>query len=208
MEHINDFNKTAYEIEKSLANPISKQHIDKWIIPGDSILVVIPDITRKCPIPEILCVLIPIVKSSNPYEIILLVANGNHRKMTEEELKSHVGEDIYKNYLVINHDSTKDTTYIGTTSYGNKVKINSIAVNADKVFLIGSANYHTFAGFSGGRKSILPGIASRETILYNHRLMMTESGITLMLWLALLIKTICSLICVKLWSCSEKRKYI
>lgn len=103
-------------------------------------------------------------------DITLVVAIGVHRPATEEEMTALAG--IFAGTIrVVNHepfDATK-LVGIGTTSYGTTVEVNNTVHAADLRLMIGKVEPHEFAGFSGGRKSVLPGIASEATILHNHR---------------------------------------
>lgn len=173
------------ELEKKLINnavmsAIDRPHIDKWVKKNDKIVIIIPDITRKCPTGLILENILPYIEKTKPQEIIIQVANGNHRDITHDEIIGIIGEDIAAEYKVYNHDSDAECDYIGTTSSNNKIFINKRVFNADKIFIIGAVNYHVFAGFSGSRKSILPGVSARESILFNHQLMIGEASINKM----------------------------
>ena len=103
-------------------------------------------------------------------DILILCATGTHRRQTEEEHISLVGEDLYRRIRFIAHqcDDKEHLTYMGTTSRGTPVWLNSYAMACDKLILTGGVVYHFLAGFGGGRKSIVPGIAGRETINTNH----------------------------------------
>lgn len=102
--------------------------------------------------------------------IVILIANGTHEGGSEADLRTLVTDEIYDRISVLNHDCTsEDLVFLGTTSYGTPVKINSLAENR-KVIALGGVTHHAMAGFGGGRKSILPGIASMETIKKNHAL--------------------------------------
>lgn len=103
--------------------------------------------------------------------ISLIVATGVHRPATEEEMREIVGENLWGKVRIENHDpySPESLVFLGTTSRGTPVEIFRIAAESDLRIAIGKVEPHEFAGFSGGRKSVLPGIASEWTILVNHR---------------------------------------
>lgn len=157
-----------------LNNPLDGYGLKNWYNAGDKLAVIVPDITRNCSQSIILYNVIGFLENiglKNNNDLQIIIAVGNHRLNSELEIRKLVGDYIYKSYPVKNHNSIENLTYMGTSSRGNKVFLNSDAVNADKVLVIGGINYHNFAGISGGRKSILPGIAGKETIYYNHQLM-------------------------------------
>lgn len=177
MNKLSDTKLERQRILQALASPVEYTPIRKWIKEDDKVVIIIPDITRKCPVQLVLENLIPEIEASNPKEILIIIATGTHIAVTDDEKKGLVGKIIMNKYTVINHDCDGDCTYIGNTSSANKVMINSNVVKANKVFLIGSANFHCMAGFSGGRKSILPGVSARETIMYMHKRMVGEKSL-------------------------------
>jgi len=99
---------------------------------------------------------------------VVVVALGTHRKNTQDELKILASEYVYNNVKVVDHDcDAEDLVNIGTTTYGTKVFVNPYAVGR-KVIVISGTVHHIMAGYGGGRKSIIPGIAGRQTIKMNH----------------------------------------
>jgi len=135
------------------------------------ILIVVNDITRPTPyeviLPPLLDELHQIgIKKEN---IIFMVATGIHRSNSQEEIKEMFGENIFSAYKFINHDCDdphlKD---LGKLKSGNKLLVDPIVSDIDFIITTGVIVPHYFAGFSGGRKSILPGICGRKTIEANH----------------------------------------
>lgn len=109
-------------------------------------------------------------------DVTIIVANGTHADGDEKELRTLVTDEIFDRVKVVNHHCLDEDnlTYIGTTSFGNRIEINSIAAQADFVLALGAVTHHVMAGFGGGRKSILPGISSSETIRFNHQLSLDD----------------------------------
>lgn len=100
--------------------------------------------------------------------IVILVALGTHRPMTEEEMRRLVTPEIYQSVRVENHDCQSESlVYVGTTSRGTQMRVNPLCVNR-KVILVGGTVHHLMSGFGGGRKSILPGVCAKSTIAQNH----------------------------------------
>lgn len=160
-------------IEYALDHPIGAGPIEEAIHPGDKVCIVISDTTRRWQQPSAyLPVLVErLNKAGIPdKDLLILCATGTHRKQTEEEHISLVGEDLYRRIRFIDHqcDDKEHLTYMGTTSRGTPVWLDSYAMSCDKIILTGGVVYHFLAGFGGGRKSIVPGIAGRETINTNH----------------------------------------
>ena len=111
------------------------------------------------------------VRRGNPQaEITILIATGCHRGTTKAELIEKFGPEIVENERIRIHDCAADgdMVTIGTLPSGGDLRINRIAAEADLLISEGFIEPHFFAGFSGGRKSVLPGIASRETVYWNH----------------------------------------
>lgn len=160
-------------IEYALDHPIGAGPIEEAVKPGDKVCIVISDTTRRWQQPSAyLPVLVErLNKAGIPdKDLLILCATGTHRTQTEEEHISLVGEDLYHRIRFIDHrcDDKEHLTYMGTTSRGTPVWLDSYAMSCDKIILTGGVVYHFLAGFGGGRKSIVPGIAGRETINTNH----------------------------------------
>ena len=101
--------------------------------------------------------------------IKIVVANGTHIGGSEVDLRTIVTDRVYDSVEVINHDCmANDLVYLGTTSFNTPVRINPTVAKADLVICLGACTHHVMAGFGGGRKSILPGVSSLETIRANH----------------------------------------
>lgn len=139
---------------------------------GDKITIVISDITRFWMRQDIVCeVLVKYLEGLGikDEDIAVVVALGTHRSQTEEELEKLASSYVYSRCSVLNHDcDAADLVTLGVTSYGTEVKVNALAVGR-KVIVVSGTVHHLMAGYGGGRKSILPGIAGRETIRENHR---------------------------------------
>lgn len=99
--------------------------------------------------------------------ICVLIALGTHRKSSEQEKEIIAGSYLYKNATVLDHDCDAKCVLVGRTSRGTDVRVNPLVVGR-KVIVVGGTVHHMMAGFGGGRKNILPGVASRETIRQNH----------------------------------------
>ena len=162
-------------IEDALDNPIGTGRIEDMVKSGDKICIVISDKTRSWQNPGmILGVLLERLNGAGirDKDIVIISARGTHRAQTDDELRALVTDEIFSRVRVVDHDPSDESnlTYLGTTSRGTPVKLNSIAVESDHVILVGAVLHHFLAGFSGGRKSVIPGIASRETVQANHAL--------------------------------------
>lgn len=163
------------EVIKVLENPIASEPLNKIVNPSQKILIVVSDITRLWIKTDKF--LIYIVNYLNELgvkddNISVLIALGTHRPSTENEKKSIVGENLYNRLKIFDHDchNKEELEYMGISSFGTPIHINKKLFQADKVILTGGIVFHLFAGFGGGAKSIVPGVAGIETTQHNHRL--------------------------------------
>jgi len=136
-----------------------------------NIVIIVSDITRPGPFAVLLQPLVNEILSSGfaKESIRFVIANGTHRKMSKEEMRFQYGDWIVDNFSIENHDCyANDLVFLGTMQSGNELWINHTVADADFVIATGILNTHYFAGFSGGRKTILPGICGYESIRRNH----------------------------------------
>ncbi len=163
--------KTETELVKeALMNPINSPLLADLAKDKKNIVIISSDHTRPVPSHVTMPVLLEEIKRVNSKaEITILVATGAHRASTDAELRDKYGDEIVDSINIVMHDSKKDEmTHIGILPSGGSLLLNKVAIDADLLIAEGFIEPHFFAGFSGGRKSILPGIASYETVLANH----------------------------------------
>ena len=156
-------------MKKALANPINSSKFSKFASQSKSILFVLCDGTRPTPTELVLEHLYHDLK--NHPDVKFIIATGTHRAPTEPELDHIFGrflEEFRQNILVHVGKNKDDMIYLGETKRGTPVSFNKAVFEADGIVTINSVEPHYFAGFTGGRKSFLPGIASFETIERNH----------------------------------------
>ncbi len=171
---IEDYSPEADEVtlvKKALDAPIGSVKLCELAKGKDNVVIIASDHTRPVPSKIIMPLMLAEIRKGNPKaNITILIATGCHRGTTKEELISKFGEEIVKNENIYIHDcdEKEKLVNIGTLPSGGDCEINSIAVTADLLVAEGFIEPHFFAGFSGGRKSVLPGIAGRSTVLANH----------------------------------------
>lgn len=136
-----------------------------------NILIIIPDHTRQCKLPYILPRIIKALKDNFSVELEILVANGSHVLQPDSVIKELVGEHIFNSIPIQQHNchDASSLTYFGRTSFGTDVWLNKKITEADIIITVNGILYHYFAGFGGGPKMILPGVAGYETIRTNHK---------------------------------------
>lgn len=162
---------------EAIRNPIGTKPLREIVKPGEKIAIIISDITRLCGTKEFLPVIIEELNSIGVKDddITIVVATGTHRGHTPEEDLVVCGEEIVKRFKIIQHDSRDKTSMVslGKTSVGNDVSINRHVAEADRIILTGAVTLHPFAGFGGGRKALMPGVADYDSIMLNHCLTMS-----------------------------------
>ena len=165
-------------IAKALANPINQKSFDEFIAGDEKIVIIVNDGTRPTPTAKILKQIYPKIRDKNK---IFIIATGCHREGTLEEYEMIFGKEIYAELNakgeVCDHDSKKDEmSYLGESKNGTQMYLNKIVAEAKKVIVIGSVEPHYFAGYTGGRKAFLPGVAKYETIEQNHKLALSADA--------------------------------
>lgn len=162
------------EIGKKFDNPIDSKPLEDIVNPGETVLIVVPDATRKSASGQIVNLLIRrlIANGTMPYEISIIFANGIHRAVTEDEKREILTPFIAQRVKTLNHNARDlmQFVHLGETSTGIPVQLNRALTEHDRTIIIGAINFHYFAGFTGGRKLICPGLASSRTISETHRL--------------------------------------
>ena len=158
-------------IEDALLSPIDSKPLREIVKRSDTIGIVINDITRPMPYKIILPVLLKQLGSIPNEQIMLFNANGTHRPNTNAELTEMLGEDIFSKYQIIQNDAgdRHSHKFVGTTKDGNEIWLHKLYLDCDVRILTGFIEPHFFAGFSGGGKAVMPGLATLESILVNHR---------------------------------------
>ena len=158
-------------VKKALAEPIGSAKLCELAKGKNNIVIIASDHTRPVPSKIIIPAMLAELRKGNPEaNITILIATGCHRGTTKEKLISKFGEEIVngENIYVHDCDEREKLVCIGKLPSGGDCEINSIAIEADLLVAEGFIEPHFFAGFSGGRKSVLPGIAGRSTVLANH----------------------------------------
>ena len=158
-------------VEESLDHPIGSPRLEELVKGKKNITIISSDHTRPVPSHITMPILLRRIRSVEPEaNISILVATGFHRPSTHEELVAKYGEEIVNNENIVMHVSTDDASMvkIGTLPSGGECIVNRTAVEADLLIAEGFIESHFFAGFSGGRKAVLPGVASYKTIMANH----------------------------------------
>lgn len=160
------------EIERALREPIGSKTLRDIVKPEHKVAMVVDDATRPAPshlmVPPILDELnMAGVRDEN---ITVIFGCGTHRAVTHEEAVKLLGEKVLSRVKAISHDcKAQDLVYVGKTrKHGTKVYLNRVFAEADVKILTGDVCFHYYAGYGGGRKSVLPAVTGEETIKHNH----------------------------------------
>jgi len=156
-------------LNNAMNNPVNSKSLDDFLSDAKNVLFIVNDATRPTPTSKVLKIVHERF-TGVPFEFI--IATGIHRAPTEEEFEFIFGPfyETFKNKIHV-HDARKDEdmVHIGTSRNGTEMYVNKLGMEAHKIVLIGSVEPHYFGGYTGGRKSFLPGIASFKTIEQNHK---------------------------------------
>jgi len=158
------------EIERAIANPINSKRLSEIAKAGGNAVIIVNDATRPTPTAKLLPPLISELRAGGVEDITVVFGLGIHRRQTENEKKSILGQ-LYGRVKSIEHD-INDCIYVGKTKRGTPVEIFKTVANADIVVCTGAVEFHYYAGYSGGAKSILPAVSSKRSIDANHALML------------------------------------
>lgn len=168
----------AAEVRRALAEPIGSPRLAELAKRARTCVVICSDHTRPVPSRYIIPAMLEELRRGNPeLDITLLIATGCHRGTTAEELAGKFGPEIVQSEKIVIHDCDDAAmlTEAGILPSGGRLILNKLAMECDLLVSEGFIEPHFFAGFSGGRKSVLPGIASRVTVLANHSAEFIES---------------------------------
>ena len=168
-------------ILQALADPIDSRQLRDIVKPGETVCIIISDTTRVW---QKMNIFLPYIVEElneagvNDQDITFLCATGSHRSQTREELQSLLGEKLAGRFQVVEHNcmDKESMVRLGVTSFGTPVIVNKTAVASSHVILTGAIVFHDLAGWGGGKKSILPGISSYESIMANHALSLNSKN--------------------------------
>jgi nickel-dependent lactate racemase len=165
---------TDLEIGAALDAPIGSPPLDEIVDSSDSVLIVVSDATRATASAQVVNLLVRrlVQIGVSPAQMAVTFATGIHRAVTEQEQIELLTPFIVQRLKILHHDAYDKTklTSFGATASGVEVELSSALREYSHIIIIGGINFHYFAGFTGGRKSICPGLASAQTIEATHML--------------------------------------
>ncbi|MCA1625796.1 MAG: nickel-dependent lactate racemase [Acidobacteria bacterium] len=162
------------EIGEKLDNPIDSKTIEEIVQPNESVLIVVPDATRQTASGQIVNLLVRrlIANGTMPFDIRIIFATGIHRQVTEAEKKTILTPFIAQRIKTLNHNprDLAQIVRLGETENKIPIELNRALTEHDHTIIVGGITFHYFAGFTGGRKLICPGLASSRTVSATHKL--------------------------------------
>ncbi len=160
------------EIGAALDAPYGSPPLDEILHSGDSVLIVVSDATRATASAQIINLLVRrlIQYGISPSDIAIIFATGIHRPVTDEEKSQLLSPFIFQRVRTLDHspDDRQQLTFLGHSPNGTPIEVDRALKEYSHTILTGAISFHYFAGFTGGRKSICPGLASAKTIRDTH----------------------------------------
>jgi len=170
------------EVERALKEPIGAKRLSEIAKAEHKVAIVVDDATRQAPSNVMI---LPVLAELNAAgvkdeNITVIFGCGTHRAVNAEEAAKLLGEEVLKRVKTISHDcKAQNLVYVGTTrKHGNKVYLNRAFAEADVKVLLGDVDFHYYAGYGGGRKSVLPAVTGEETIKHNHAMLLHANART------------------------------
>jgi nickel-dependent lactate racemase len=165
---------TDVEVGEKLDKPIDSKTIEEIVQPNETVLIVVPDATRQTASGQIVNLLVRrlIANGAMPFDIRVIFATGIHRRVTEAEKQLILTAFIAQRIKTLDHNprDLAQIVRLGETSGGIPIELNRALTEHDHTIIVGGVSFHYFAGFTGGRKLICPGLASSRTVSATHKL--------------------------------------
>ena len=159
-------------IKEAILNPMGCCRLKDLVSPKETVAIVVPDLTRRCPRELILPILLDELKKGGikDRDITIFMAIGMHRPLTKAEIGMAFGKSVVKRVKIKNHDPVdkSNLTHLGYVSGGVPAVVNKELMYKDHVIAVGVIEPHLYAGFSGGPKTLSIGMAGEETISFTH----------------------------------------
>ena len=170
------------EVERALNEPIGTKRLSEIANAESKVAIVVDDMTRHSPTQVMLSPVLAELNAAGVADenITVIFGSGTHRAVKPEEAERLLGEENLSRVKTVSHDcKAQDLVYVGTTKkHGNKVLLNRVFAEADVKVLLGDVGFHYYAGYGGGRKSVMPAISCEETIKHNHTMLLNSNART------------------------------
>ena len=168
----------AAAFRAAVREPIAAPALRELVGAHERVVIVTSDITRATPNERLIPWILDELGHVPPENITVIIGTGSHRGTKPEEMERMFGRGVLERVRVVDHDAhdPSQVSYLGETSRGAQAYLNLDYVNADKRIVVGFIEPHLYAGFSGGPKGIMPGIAGIETVKFFHNFQMVGSS--------------------------------
>ena len=170
------------ELERALREPIGSSKLHEIVKPEHKVAIVVDDATRSTPNRLLVLAILDELNATGikSEQVTVIFGCGTHRAVTQEEVVKLLGEDVLNHVKTMSHDCrAQDLVFTGATQkHGNKVYLNRVFAEADVRILTGDIGFHYYAGYGGGRKSVLPAVSGEETIKNNHAMILDPNAKT------------------------------
>ncbi len=168
---------TDARIAESLSEPIGTASLRELAAGKQTVVITFDDLTRPTPTYAVLPWILSELQAAGitDQNILFMGSFATHRPMTAEEVLKKLGPEVAQKYAWVNHNCFYDTREIGTTSFKNKIQINRTFLDSDLKITISGIKVHYDAGYGGGAKAVLPGVAHLDSIEFNHNVLLRET---------------------------------
>jgi nickel-dependent lactate racemase len=170
------------EVERALKEPVGSKRLSEIAKPEHKVAIVVDDATRHTPSDAMILAVLAELNAAGVRDenVTVVFGCGTHRAVKAEEAAGLLGEEVLRRVKTVSHDcKAQDLVYVGTTrAHGNKVYLNRTFAEADVKVLVGDVGFHYYAGYGGGRKSVLPAVSGEETIKHNHAMLLHANART------------------------------
>jgi nickel-dependent lactate racemase len=176
-KYVKAFPDQLQAVREALEHPIGHPSLSSSVKAGQKVAIVFSDITRATPYHILLPPLLDAISHLPDHHITFFCATGTHRPATPEELVTILGKDVTERFRIVQNNANDRSLhqYVGTTVSGNRILLNKAILDVDLRILTGFIEPHFFAGFSGGGKALMPGMAHVDTIRTNHSIKNLEN---------------------------------
>ena len=169
------------EIERALKESIGSKRLSEIAQPDSKIAIVVDDFTRSTPSQAMLSPVLAELNAAGVKDenVTVIFGCGTHRAVKPEEARRLLGDEVLNRVKTVSHDcNAQDLVPVGKTKHGTAVRVNPVFAEADVKVLLGDVNLHYYAGYGGGRKSVMPAVSCRETISHNHAMLLDPNART------------------------------
>ena len=168
---------TSQQIADSLDQPIGTKTLRELAEGKRTVVVTFDDLTRTTPTYTVTPWVVRELKAAGIKDenILFLASYGTHRPMTAIEIQKKLGKDIATRYAWMNHNTFDNLKDVGETTFKNRVRLNQTFLAADLKICLSGIKVHQDAGYGGGAKAVLPGVAALSTVEYNHQVILRQT---------------------------------